>query len=386
MSEYEEGSSTGPRRSARTMAKAPTKTPHAVDSPSSKRKAREHETPADALQYLLTDPKSKLTKIDISDIINYNNFLDLSEASQQRLCALLPSTAFETYIPSICASHPERLAQPGSEPDAMDVDRTPATLDPAVFTSPFFLSAAHTWQDHLFSSWLGKKASDDLAQFTQGAQDGTLHADWKDEAWERDHMHVSTDARPDSDGFMIMKQPAALDLTALAKRGLLQKGDVVAYRRSFPQLNAVVEKDLLVENIHPISLCPSFLLSPGTGRALPPPLLIYSADSPYELDDKLLSIAYIADPTALERGVLDVDGRVSVSDKFAQDEAECPDPYTLTGAPSARLKNDVAVRAWKAFTVWRWRDEVRERVELQVGQERGARERVATLFYLRGVA
>ena len=34
----------------------------------------------------------------------------------------------------------------------------------------------------------------------------------------------------------------------------------------------------------------------------------------------------------------------------------------------------------------RWREEVRDQVEAQLLQERGARERVATLFYLRGCA
>ena len=66
--------------------------------------------------------------------------------------------------------------------------RTPATLDPAVFTSPFFLSAAHTFQDHLFSGWLGKKAEADLARFLKGARDGTLSAEWKDEVWAREHQ------------------------------------------------------------------------------------------------------------------------------------------------------------------------------------------------------
>ncbi|RPD72933.1 hypothetical protein L226DRAFT_141527 [Lentinus tigrinus ALCF2SS1-7] len=57
----------------------------------------------------------------------------------------------------------------------MDADwQTPATLDPTIFTSPFFLSAAHTWQDQLFSSWLGQKASDDFETFKKGAKDGTL--------------------------------------------------------------------------------------------------------------------------------------------------------------------------------------------------------------------
>ena len=75
----------------------------------------------------------------------------------------------------------------------MDVDspptlQTPATLDPTVFSSPFFLSAAHTFQDHLFSSWLGKKAAADLERFMQGMRDGSLSADWKDEVWEREHQ------------------------------------------------------------------------------------------------------------------------------------------------------------------------------------------------------
>ena len=82
--------------------------------------------------------------------------------------------------------------------DSMDVDeqllRIPATLDPMVFSSSFLLSAAHTWQDHLFSNWLGKKASEDLKQFNQGAQEGTLHADWKDELWELDHSQETVSA------------------------------------------------------------------------------------------------------------------------------------------------------------------------------------------------
>ena len=94
----------------------------------------------------------------------------------------------------------------------------------------------------------------------------------------------------------------------------------------------------------------------------------------------------IADPIALERGVLDVDGRVSSTRKYEQDVAACPNALTPTGAPSEVLKNLIAVRAWKAFTLWRWREEVRDQVEAQLLQERGARERVATLFYLRGCA
>ena len=127
----------------------------------------------------------------MQNVLNYNYFLELSEEAQLRLCSLLPPTAFSTYRPSVCPSHPDFPSQAQSaDHDGMDVDveRTPATLDPTIFTSPFFLSAAHTWQDHLFSAWLGKKASDDLEAFNAGAEAGTLHAPWKDEAWDRDHQ------------------------------------------------------------------------------------------------------------------------------------------------------------------------------------------------------
>lgn len=104
------------------------------------------------------------------------------------------------------------------------------------------------------------------------------------------------------------------------------------------------------------------------------------------MDGMVLSMDDIADPVALERGVLDVDGRVSSSSKYEQDVAACPNALTPGGAPSDELKNMIAVRAWKAFTLWRWRDEMRNQVDAQLLQERGARERVATLFYLRGCA
>ena len=103
-----------------------------------------------------------------------------------------------------------------------------------------------------------------------------------------------------------------------------------------------------------------------------------------EYDGKLLSIEDIADPVALERGALDVDGRVSYSDKYEDDAASCPVTQTQSGGVPDELRNSIAVRAWKSFTVWRWREEMLSQMEMQIVQERGGRERVATLFYLRG--
>ncbi|KAI0764148.1 Asx homology domain-containing protein [Trametes elegans] len=362
-----------PRRSARTPAKVPYKTNSSVATPSSpvqgKRKARDAgKSPAEKLEYLLTNTKSKLTQVDISDLINYPNLLELSGDAQKRLCALLPPTAFSTYTPIVCPTHPDYAAPSPEHPDnkAMDVDdsaadaRAPARLDPTVFTSPFFLSAAHTFQDHLFSGWLGKKAADDVAKFREGARTGNMHADWKDELWEREQRPAAATAASKR------KRPPALDIALLAKRRLLQAGDVLAYHRAFPAQDVTVEKDLLVESIDPQTHAPTFLLTRGTQRALHTTLLPHdAADSAHT--ERVLSIEAVTDPLALERGVLDVDGRVRA-----------------TGAGTTVSQNDARVRAWKAFTVWRWREEVRDHSELQLLQERGGREKVATLFYLRG--
>lgn len=144
---------------------------------------------------------------NLQEVINYANFLELSEEAQNRLCALLPETAFDTYVSSVCLSHPDyQRPFSGNAGESMDVDgptqdqlaelaRGPATLDPAVFTSPFFLSAAHTFQDHQFSSWLGRKASEDLAKFEEGTRAGEMHADWKDDVWERDHQRLEVGAK-----------------------------------------------------------------------------------------------------------------------------------------------------------------------------------------------
>ena len=71
----------------------------------------------------------------------------------------------------------------------------------------------------------------------------------------------------------------------------------------------------------------------------------------------------VVTPATLESGILDIDGRI---DRAHRGE---------TGRDASRT-------AWKAFTVWRWRPEVRDDVAVQMLAEKGGRERVGTLFYL----
>ena len=125
------------------------------------------------------------------EIISYDNFLNLSEEWQQQLCTLLPPTAFFTYQASAASLAGGNV---GGEPSSSSlespestVERTPELLDPMFFTNPFFLSAAGTFQDQLFSGWYAEKDKAKVQQYLQGVRDGTMHAQWKDEEWSEDH-------------------------------------------------------------------------------------------------------------------------------------------------------------------------------------------------------
>lgn len=85
----------------------------------------------------------------------------------------------------------------------------------------------------------------------------------------------------------------------------------------------------------------------------------------------------VSDPRTLEHGILDVDGRVSRADRH---EAPVPTVHASSADYAARRAN---IRPWKTFTVWRWQDEMRDAIEMQLLQDMGGRERFGTLFYLR---
>lgn len=53
-----------------------------------------------------------------------------------------------------------------------------------MFTDAHFVAATQTWQDQLYSGFFTEKHKERIARYEQGVKDGTLHAPWKDEAWE----------------------------------------------------------------------------------------------------------------------------------------------------------------------------------------------------------
>lgn len=114
----------------------------------------------------------------------------LSEDAKARLSCLLPPTAFQGYQPTIEPTHPSRSHAP--DDDAMDVDdtngfRCAATVDLSIFTDPHFLASAHTFQDHMYTGWMTDAHLEKVQKFEKGVVDGSLHAPWKDEVWQRDN-------------------------------------------------------------------------------------------------------------------------------------------------------------------------------------------------------
>ena len=123
-------------------------------------------------------------------------------------------------------------------------------------------------------------------------------------------------------------------------------------------LTALLQIDNLVEPGPIINV----LVPPSTTRTPHVTMLVNGRGEPPP-QDRMQLMEDVFTPAVLESGILDIDGRV---DRAHRGEA-----------------GDAASRAaWKAFTVWRWRPEVRDDVATQMLAEKGGRERVGTLFYL----
>lgn len=101
------------------------------------------------------------------------------------------------------------------------------------------------------------------------------------------------------------------------------------------------------------------LIPPDTTRTPHVTMLVNGHGDP-PLQDRMQLLEDATNPSVLESGILDIDGRVDLSNR---------------GEAASRA-------AWKAFTVWRWRPEVRDDIATQMLAEKGGREPVGTLFYL----
>lgn len=189
----------------------------------------------------------------------------LSQDAQDRLCNLLPPTAFVGYEPTLDPSHPSQAGKARFE--AMDADPNPFrcadTMRLDIFHDSHFVAAANTFQDHIFSGWRSEAQADLLARFDQGVRNGTVHAPWKDEVWESTNPPESTLLA----GYAIclcanyivaylrLSEAAEQDLRYIIESSLLKVGDILAYKRTFSNVGrSTVEKDALVRQIHAPSI------------------------------------------------------------------------------------------------------------------------------------
>ncbi|KAK0200401.1 hypothetical protein DFS33DRAFT_1361278 [Desarmillaria ectypa] len=331
--------STRPRRTIRSAASS--KIPQyavAASKPSS------HDGPN--MQYLLKNPRSALTKIDISTIFNAETWSLLSEDSRAVLSTLLPPTAFFGYQQFNDTSHPSKDASSSSS-----LSSSLGTLDPSVFTDAHFLSAAHTFQDHIFSGWTTDSHAAKVEKCKQGIRDGTLSAPYKDEEWaKQNRIDAQWLTLPESSARA--GQAAEVKFTDLVHNAIIQVGDIISYKRNFTNGNVVIEKDALVQSIDRRTKSVTLLLPSGMTQHLPAALLVRVPGDP---GDSIRSMTVMS-PSMLETGLLDIDGRVERGKR-----------------PNGN--------AWKSFTLWRWKDSDEELFDLD---ERGRRESHGTLFYIRG--
>ncbi|KAF9005228.1 Asx homology domain-containing protein [Cyathus striatus] len=355
-----------PRRSIRQTEKAQAAASEPTITPlRSKRKATEPGDPKEQLKCLLQNPKSKLTTIELSDVINVGAWNLLSQESQCSLRNLLPPTAFSGYNATIEANHPSVLhTRRRNEDNSVRND----DLNHATFTDSHFLAAANTFQDHIYLNWTSDSHLEKVQRFQEGIRSGILAAPWKDETWEREHVTVqsmfhaeatkaTTPARVPAESLQRAGGASEVKLTTLVKHHIIKVGDVLAYRRNFSSIDLVLEKDCIIQHIHPTSYSITVLTELGPTKFLAPSVVmpVPGPRFPEDASESTRSMDATS-PSMLENALLDLDGRVDRSKR-----------------PNGN--------AWKCFTVWRRRENA---IVSDDQNGRAGRECYGTLFYLRG--
>jgi len=224
---------------------------------------------------------------------------------------------------------------------------------------PFVESALATFQDHLYSGWYTRKHLEDVQRYKMGIENATMHAPWKDEVWRQREEDEANNADP------ALQSMTRNSLCRMVTHGLIAVGDIIAYRRTFPELeNLTVAKDVLVRNHWQDSVT---IVAPSkTESSLPFGMIMGDPTPPTGASLQQLTVRTLEE---LEHAILDMDERV------ARD-------YRGGG------------NSWKRFSLWKWKAQLAEQFEVLSSFQgegssvlfgtRGPREERGTLFYLRG--
>lgn len=82
----------------------------------------------------------------------------------------------------------------------------------------------------------------------------------------------------------------------------------------------------------------------------------------------------------LEEGILDVDRRVSRAERQAGNDVSFVN-FWGDLKPSSQAAS--ATRAAKALSVWRWSDQMKSDLEMQIALDKAGRDFLGTIYYLR---
>ncbi|KAG8830314.1 hypothetical protein FRC17_005071 [Serendipita sp. 399] len=312
-----------------------------------------------SLEWMLSSDKSPLCTSNLKrqKVINEDTWICLPEEDRKALSSLLTPTIHPNFEPTLPWYHPSRRPVDADAQVIPEEEGQLETTDEFEATTSLFMNlpsleaALVTFQDHLYSGWFTSKHKKEVKKFSDGIMSGDLHAAWKDEAWEQEQ-------RQEDEG-----RSRRADRPNLAKMhhlDIILTGDVLSYRRHFPELGIDVEKDILVEGrwAHGLSV-----MAPGGQESyLPLGMLISEPILPPPPGASVQQM-HIQSPEELEEAVLDIDGRIP-------------------------RENRRKVDSWKRFSMWRRLSESQSGRSSWDGLDsmgvRGPREKRGTLFYLRG--
>lgn len=303
-----------------------------------------------SLSWMMTSEKSPLCKVDLSKVINGDTWFCLFPQDREALSALLPPTVYPFFEVSLPSYHPSKQGHANEITPMLELDGIEA--DPSSFLNcPHFEAAQVTFQDHLYSGWYGKRHIEDIQKYQRVIEEGTGHAPWKDEVWEEEQRReeeTENNARASS------SWRSRDGLTTMISHGLAGEGDIIAYKRTFPELNVVIEKDILLLQTGTSSIT---VVVPAKNEPFLPLGMLFSNPNPPS--DGSLQQMTVHTLEQLELAILEMDNRISQEKRLGGN-------------------------SWKRFTLWKWRKELEEQSQAFGVGPRGPREKRGTFFYLRG--
>ncbi|KAL7266557.1 hypothetical protein RUND412_010892 [Rhizina undulata] len=258
-----------PRRTKETRKRATAGT--------TSRKSRVSEAQKWSVEFLISNPKSKLASGNLFTILNKEVWDLLSEEDQQEALKFLPEHD-KVYEPVDASKISE------------DIQPKARLADNFWEANVYFKEGVHNFQTNLSE---GRYDPDFLAEAdrAKALRDSGACEDFKNQQFELFWGQKQQIPRG-----AIAGEASRVKVQTLAKHNFLKEGDVWSYRRTFQGYDEAVEKDIILISIDPKDYSFTFAYPPGTHQYT-------SAERPDKIISNVISMG------ALETVILKEDGR-----------------------------------------------------------------------------